>query len=262
MNAPLWVHDLAAAFWCQAGVVEPFPRQLRGAIRRAFPVNIVDLGDLSVARIQHWLAVRGIGAPLNLPDRPLYGCMIAHDDGGLFFIETHDSAEQKRFTLAHELAHFLRDYWQPRRQAVGVLGHGVQEVFDGKRLPSTEEVFHAQLRRVPLGVHTHLMQRPRPGQVSPRVGHAEQEADRLACELLAPAQHILAGRPELSPEQRARVRHQLVTDYGLPAEVAATYLEQLAPSPRQGEPWLAALRQICNEPSNSTRRPGTGEWRD
>jgi hypothetical protein len=36
---PLWVAELAAAFWDEAGEPGPFPRNLRRAARRAFPLS-------------------------------------------------------------------------------------------------------------------------------------------------------------------------------------------------------------------------------
>ena len=51
----------------------------------------------------------------------------------------------------------------------------------------------ALLRNVPLGFHVHLMRRgPRREVLTADVAVAEEEADRLAYELLAPAEAVLA----------------------------------------------------------------------
>src|SRR5205085_3975397 len=113
------------------------------------------------------------------PDRPLRGCLLACDGAGFIFLDAADPPAERTFSLAHELAHFLRDYWRPRQRAFAALGGSVREVFDGGRAPRREERLHALLRGVSLGPHVHLMARDG-GTPPPEVAAAESDADRLA----------------------------------------------------------------------------------
>ena len=59
MTAPLWVFDLTSRFWELAGGEPPsFPRDLRPAIARAFPLTPVGLPNLRVAAVDGWLVRR------------------------------------------------------------------------------------------------------------------------------------------------------------------------------------------------------------
>ena len=72
-------------------------------------------------------------------------------------IDAADPEDEQRFTLAHELAHFLRDYWRPRQMAQQRLGAEAVAILDGKRPPTPQERLAALLREVPLGFHVHLI---------------------------------------------------------------------------------------------------------
>jgi hypothetical protein len=239
VSAPLWVTELAEAFWADAGGPGPFPRDLRRPARRALPLSVEALPRLGVRRVADWLRGLGVPCPFGGPDRPLRGCLLALGDNGLVFLDADDPQDEQRFSLAHEVAHFLRDYGQPRRRAVAVLGPPVLEVLDGRRPPTPAERLHGALRGVPVGVHRHLLARAERGApVSSVVAASEQDADRLAFELLAPAAE-LRGVTDVSA-----LRHRLVAEFGLPAAEASRYVEVLLPPARRC-PFLERLRRAC-----------------
>jgi hypothetical protein len=184
-----------------------------------------------------WLRGEGVTYPFAGTDRPLRACLVASRGGAIAFLDAADPEDERRFSLAHELAHFLRDYWGPRRRAVARLGPGVLEVFDGERPATPAERLHGLLANVPVGFHTHLMTRAGQEQLPAAVAAAERDADRLAYELLAPADLIRAGaggRRELTRTLRAT--------YGLPAGHAGRYAELLLPSAPAADGWIARLR--------------------
>lgn len=158
-----------------------------------------------------------------MPDdhRDLYGCLIAHRGHGFIFVSETDAAEEQRLTIAHEVAHFLLDYLMPRRQVTQALGAEMVEVLDGMRPPTPAERAAAILSHIRLGAHLHLL--PRPGREASEdlgVVYAEDRADRLALELVAPRQRIHGVLEALSVRQACTqdaARTALATYFGLPA---------------------------------------------
>ena len=240
MTTPLWVAELAAEFWADAGGPEAFPRSLRGPIARSsLDLTLEELGDLTTAKVERYLAVIGCPRRCGEIDRPLRACLVADNGGGFVFLDARDDAGQRAVSLAHELAHFLRHYLQPRRRAVRALGEEVLEVLDGRRPARPEERLHALLRGVPVGSHIHLMRRS--GEYAiPEVDFAEREADLLAFELLAPAAEVWARAP--AGASAGELADLLCRDFGLPASVAREYVDALAPCV-ESAPLLARLKK-------------------
>jgi Zn-dependent peptidase ImmA (M78 family) len=231
-----WSAALARQFWQLAGREEPFPRTLRRSLTRALPLAVLTWPQLTLAQVCAWLQGNRVACPKFGADRRLRGCLFARAGKGFIFLDGSDPDEEQRFSLAHEVAHFLRDYWQPRQQAQELLGTSIVEVLDGQRAPTTAERWHALLAHSPLGWHVHLMQRE---EETPTVALAERQADLLACELLAPAE-IVQQRSACSQEELTSV---LVREFGLPVQPARLYSQWLLPS-QPADPWLARLRKI------------------
>lgn len=253
MSVPVWCADLAAMFWAGAGSAPPFPRDLRRSVTAGFPVTVVPRPDLSVAVVLDWFRGRGIPIALAEADRPLRACLFAAAGCGFIFVDEADDATESRFSLAHEIGHFLRDYWHPRVIAVNRLGPGVLEVFDGIRLATAAERLHAVVRGVRVGPVTHLLRRDDSGQpLSAAEREAEAAADRLAFELLAPAGALspspLVGEgrgggcgqldhphpgppPSRGRASRVELIENLVESFGLPPGPAARYAAILTPEP-------------------------------
>lgn len=225
MTAPFWVTELASRFWARAGN-EGFPRELRRPIARALPVAVISLPGLRVSAIDDWLASRGIACDIRVGDRFLRACLVARRGHGVIFLDGGDAADEQRFSLAHETAHFLRHYEEPRLRASERLGERVVEVLDGDRPAETIERVDSLLARMPIGAYVHLIDRD--GRTARTAGVAEQEADLLAFELLAPAGAI----EREGTRDRLDITRLLCGYYGLPGGAAERYAQRLAPPRR------------------------------
>jgi hypothetical protein len=240
----LWTYDLAQTFWRSAGG-EPhrYPRDLRLPIARAFALTPVGLPDLCVDGVDRWLRDCGIACTLNVHDRPLRACLVAFSGSGAIFLDSADRSVEQRFSLAHELAHFLHDYLAPRHEAIRKLGPAILPVLDGEREPSAAERMHALLARAPLGFMVHLMERTPDGALAAGVAIVEDDADRLALELLAPEDVVRNAMQTGDPTDRNATRVLLEAHFGLPATQAALYAARLSPEERQPLSFLERLQR-------------------
>jgi hypothetical protein len=243
MTAPLWVRELAETFWREAGVVVPFPRSLReAALRTSFELTIKELSSLSIDTVENHLAHQGIHWRCGAADRPLHACLFAFEGAGWIFLDRDDQQRERNWSLAHELAHFLRHYWQLRQRAVEALGKGILDALDGRRSFLPGERLRALLRSAPSGAHVHLMHRDAVA-VPPDVAQAEREADRLAWELLAPADEVLA---QLGDDGGFDEAVTLLEDvFGLPPVAAQEYANALFPE-EEDSPIVLSLKKMLN----------------
>jgi len=167
--------------------------------------------------------------------------LVARKGHGVALIDGSDGDADQRFSIAHELAHFLRDYWSLRRRMLKRLGAEAHQVLDGERSPTAQERLHALLRDVPLGFHLHLMERDGDGNaLTSSVADAERAADRLAYELLAPVEHVFGDKP-ISKEALVRKLREF---YGLPGIQASHYAGVLLP-PVKTDPLILRLRAFA-----------------
>jgi hypothetical protein len=239
MSVPLWAAELARLFWERARETEPFPRDLRKAIARAVPMAVVLLPRLNVAAAIDWLRHCGLVCELPGADRPLRACLVARKGHGVALVDGSDADDEQRFSIAHELAHFLRDYWSLRQQMSKRLGTAALEVLDGERPATSEERFYALLRSVSLGFHLHLMERDSKGNpATSSIANAEDDADLLAYELLAPTEHVVKDGLRGGKQVLVRMLREV---YGLPGIQAARYANILLP-PVRTDPLLLRLR--------------------
>lgn len=243
MTRPIWVAEAAESFWRLAGEEEAFPRALHRPLAAALPVGLVLLPRLRLLVVDDWLRRQAVYGVLELADRPLRACLIARQGQGLIFLDGTDPPDEQRFSLAHEVAHYLRDYWQPRQAAAGRLGPAILDVLDGVRPPRAEERIDALVARIPLGYHVHLLERTPMGAAgSTAIARAEHAADLLAYELFAPEIAVLRDLPGDDPhERRAAAIRCLGETYGLPPAQAAQYAARLVAVPVPTAPLLRRL---------------------
>jgi hypothetical protein len=241
MTAPQWAWELARAFRAEASALSLFPFDLRSALPWAFPLIVEERPQLSVVSVSRRLKMAGCIAP-GEKDRPLRACLVARREGGWIFLDADDAPDEKAFSQAHEVAHFLRHHWQPRRLAAA-LGPSALRAFDGET-PADGDRLRAALRGTALRPYAHLMHRG-PAYVLPAVHAAEEEADILADELLAPEEEVRARA-----NNRGEAEEVLVGTFGLPAGEAKKYAGRLFPT-APAWPLLEHLKKVvglCRTP--------------
>jgi hypothetical protein len=207
----------ARAFWARAGAEEPFPRRLTPTIAAILPVAVVFLPRLTVRAITEYLNRRGAGC-FRAPERPLRGCLVAQRGHAFIFVDGGLAEDEQRITIAHETAHFVHHYDEPRLTALAHYGESIREVLDGDRSATPAERLLGALRCVPIGVYEHAMERGDDSRPDERTSALETEADLLAFELLAPARLLL--RDTVAGDE---CRRALVDHYGLPPWAAAAW---------------------------------------
>ncbi|MEP6776225.1 MAG: ImmA/IrrE family metallo-endopeptidase [Chloroflexota bacterium] len=230
-----------------------FPRDLSRVASMALPVVTKELPHLSLKGVNRWLSERNMAESVSGPDRLLRGCMLAYGGYGIVLADSNDPADEKRFTVAHELAHFLIDYSEPRVRAIEALGDEIIPVLDGLRAATRVERLHAILSTVPLGLHVELMERTTAGGYTAKATlDAEDRADRLALELLAPADDALDAMSDLIESsglshgsRRVRATRLLASRYGLPEAQARDYARLLLKDVERGssfQDWIGIVK--------------------
>lgn len=232
--------EAVSLLWARCGGDANFPRNISSKVELGLPVTIVPLLRLTLRAVEQWLGERKIPFRFMCHSRAVRGCLIAFGGRGLIFVDSADSPDEQRFTVAHEAAHFLIDYWLPRQRAMEKFGEGIAQVFDGQRPATVEERFDALLENIHVGVYTDLMERD-PAAVNPEVSEVENRADSIAVTLLAPMDDVLSVvqvSGERSYESRVKtMRAALSERFGLPEAVAQSYCKFLLEITGQGPSW-------------------------
>lgn len=222
---PGWLWQAVDRFWGENVPPQAFPRDLHLPILINLPIAIIEIDGLTVDSLGQWLQRHQLPALAAVTDRPLRGCLAAYTGVGILFVDRSDEPNERRLTLAHEVGHFVVDYLLPRED-VARRRPDLLAVLDGDRAATDAERFDALLADVPVGFHTHLLERDsHGGHLSSATAEVEDRAERLALELLAPL-HAVLQETEQDPQTVLRV------GFGLPPGVATrygNYIQRLRP---------------------------------
>ncbi len=245
MHDDYLIENTAQRLWEQIGIAPSYPCAIEQYFIRALPLAIRPFPDLDIERVRAWTRKSGQAFSYHGKNRALCGCLLPGKPVSTIFIDANDSLEEQRMTIAHEGAHFLLDYKMPYDEALEVLGPSIQDVLDGKREPTLRERLSGVLGQVRVHPVPHLMERPQKGVPVSAILDAEDRADLLALELLAPAERLANKMHSPSAPVGFRLRlaylqQCLQSEYGLPSSIAAFYAEYLLQ--QWGEPtvhdWL------------------------
>lgn len=243
----MWINndnnDAITNFWEYAGELEDFPRSLERPLAVALPVALVKLPKLTLHEIETWLRLRGVPFSFRCNSRAVRGCLVAFGGKGVIFLEGSDPSDEQRFTLAHEIAHFLVDYWEPRQKAISKLGDDISSVFDGRRPPTVNERLYAILSSTNLGIYIDVMERSSASEAD--TWRVENQADKVALALLAPPDSVLKISDLSSGKFDDRlnsITKSLIEDFGLPESISKLYGNELLNAVGKGRSWVEAIR--------------------
>jgi hypothetical protein len=109
VGPPVWVIGLAEQFWADAGEVPAgFPRELALPAAMAALITPVERPGLRVRSVIDYLTPKRLPVNFAEPDRPLRAALYCWKGAGYVFLDPADPPDERRFSFAHELAHFLR----------------------------------------------------------------------------------------------------------------------------------------------------------
>ena len=226
--------ETARRFWRRAGGNRSWPCDIERAVQLALPVIIVQLSPLSINSILRWLAEKGYDFRIDVTNRLLHGLLLIHRGAGIVFINGTDSIRERRFTLAHEVSHFLLNYFLPREKVVEKLGESIVEVLDGIREPTIEERISGILQGVSPQPKPHFLEKRGDGGFDNYHNwSAENHADSLAVEILAPhkivCQELLTTYPRSNYKgYKEKAESLLYEKYQLPRGIAQLYSGKLS----------------------------------
>src|SRR5712692_86661 len=105
-----WLAHITENIRSEIGGEITYPLDLSYFISRSFPLSIIMLPLLRVTRVESWFQQQEIPFRFLCQDRSLCGCIIAVRGSGFIFADSSDPGDERRYTIAHEVAHFLLDY--------------------------------------------------------------------------------------------------------------------------------------------------------
>src|SRR5947209_17283878 len=140
-----WSLHVTENLWNEIGGEITYPLDLSNIISHSFPLSIIMLPLLRVSRVESWFQKQEIPFRFLCQDRSLCGCIIAVRGSGFIFADSSDPDNERRYTIAHEVAHFLLDYLHPRQKVLRLFGESIRPVLDGERTPTKTDMLDALL---------------------------------------------------------------------------------------------------------------------
>jgi IrrE N-terminal-like domain len=235
---------VAERIWREVGYRPPHPRDLIRPMMETFDIAVILIPKLSIEAVNQWLTGHGRQPLRNHRDRGLRACLLARRGFGLIFIDGSMDHDERRYAVAHELAHFLAHYLELRRRAVARFGEQILSVLDGDRPATVAERLSEIIQHTSLGQFDDFLVRDDAGKPSAAVIDIENEADLVAMELLAPCAEVA----RLTRPGAARVE-ALQKEFGLPAWAAAEwnrFIDDLAP---RSDPVVLGLERALKKKS-------------
>lgn len=178
---------ISSQFWRTSGLKLVCPRPIEDAVIRNFPISIVKLKSITYESLNGWLANRNLAGVLPHFNGSLLGGIFAFKGDALLFVDASLPSYEMRYTIAHEVGHFMFDYYYKRQKAKSTVGEKAEEILDGTRRATLGERVDALFLGVDLRPYYHLLAEENCISITRgQIETAEDNADYLADELIAP----------------------------------------------------------------------------
>jgi len=190
------VNDIAGWGWPSGIVVEAVSRvveaptaaiDLESLVAMRLPLAQLVIPRLTAERVRAWLVAHQTQAGIELEQGGLRGALVARDGIGIAFINGSDARIERRFSLAHEVGHFVAEYLAERVNMQRIGGDSMFDVLEGRRAATAAERLRFAVAARPLSV--------RLWSCTGSPADSERLANRVATELLAPAEILLRVAP-------------------------------------------------------------------
>lgn len=219
-------------FWRRAGGWPTPPVDIGYAATCALEVGVRQVPGLTTGNAVHHLRHFGVARADSGSERELHGCISIGSRGGMILVEMCDDDSQQRFTVAHEVSHYILEVHRHHRRAAQRMGDDYVAALYGRREATSTERIDTWLNNLRSSSITHFMDRGSNGGYScGNTLEAECSADRLALEILAPrvemVRTVLDCRKLPFRDVDDAVRRFAEKRFGLPNEVAGPYASRL-----------------------------------
>ena len=216
-------------FWKRAGGRFDHPADIAYAVMCALDVYVDKVPCLTLVSAAAHTGREGLWLPDGADERSLHGCVIVGRSGGAILVEESDDEAERRFTIAHEVSHYILEVKQRHERATGRMGREFVDTLHGLREATQTERIDAWLTNTRLEAFAHFMDRaPGGGYGCSRTLEAECRADDLALEILAPRSELTAAISSMGFSESLKVARRIAERrFGLPESVAEWYANRV-----------------------------------
>lgn len=241
------IERIAREFWLTVDQEYRDGFDIVNAIDTSVFINLRRIKELSLKKLEEWLKEMTDQEEFNIDDRHLHGALIIKGPSIFMFVEASEDEVQQRFTVAHEVSHFLLDYHLPKERAILALGKEIEDVLNGNLPPSNIQRTLSAIKGVDIAPYSFLIEKTGNGSFENWSNfNAENEADYLALELLAPRARVISetisSTKRLAYSQFTRKSKEiLIEKYRIPVRIADQYASELGYSVTSGPSFLDKL---------------------
>ena len=226
----------AGWFWRRAGGRKGFPADIGYAAMSALEVYVEEVEGLTTLTAASYAGGAGVRNAVGVSERGLRGCVVVGRQGAAILVERSDSEAEKRFTIAHEVAHYILEVKRHRERAADRLGPEFVDALYGLREATPAERIDAWLNNARSEAFAHFMDRaPGGGYGCSRTLNAECQADDLAVEILAPRSELAAAISSMGFSESLKVAREVADRrFGLPKGIADQYADRVVRQSKGG----------------------------
>ena len=216
-------------FWRRAGGRFSYPADIAYAAMCALDVYVEEVAGLTPVRAAAYVGREGLWILDGADERSLHGCVIIGRSGAAILVEKNEDEAEKRFTVAHEVSHYILEVKQRHNRAADVMGQEFTDTLYGLREATPTERIDAWLNNTHSDALAHFMDRaPGGGYGCSRTLEAECVADDLALEILAPRSELMAAISSVGFSESLKAARRISEGrFGLPEGVAERYASRI-----------------------------------